>query len=90
MSKTTNVEHSNQTAVSLSMKRDGRTLDRKTLEAIRLMAVEQVREDESASQAIEAHGFNCTTIYTWIKTALRPGVGIKAFDRQGRPVARAV
>ena len=44
MSKTTNVEHSNQTAVSLSMKRDGRTLDHKTLEAIRLMAVEQVRE----------------------------------------------
>jgi hypothetical protein len=48
------------------MKRDGRTLDRKTLEAIRLMAVERVREGESAAQVIEAYGFNRTTIYKWI------------------------
>ena len=60
------------------MKRDGRTLDRKTLEAIRLMAVERVREGESASRVIEAYGFNRTTIYKWIQAALRPGVGIKA------------
>ena len=29
--------------IIMDMKRDGRTLDRKTLEAIRLMAVERVR-----------------------------------------------
>ena len=88
MSKTTNVEHSNQTAVSLSMKRDGRTLDHKTLEAIRLMAVEQVREGESVSQVIEAYGFNRTTIYKGIKTALRPGVGskpLRSTRATGRP-----
>ena len=70
------------------MKRDGRTLDRKTLEAIRLMAVERVREGESASQVIEAYGFNRTTIYKWIQAALRPGVGIKALlstKATGRP-----
>lgn len=70
------------------MKRDGRTLDRKTLEAIRLMAVERVREGESASDVIEAYGFNRTTIYKWIQAALRPGVGIKALrstKATGRP-----
>ena len=63
-------------------------MDRKTLEAIRLMAVERVREGESASQVIEAYGFNRTTIYKWIQAALRPGVGIKALlstKATGRP-----
>ena len=49
--------------VSLSMKRDGRTLDRKTLGEIRLMAVERVREGEPAADVIAAYGFNRTTIY---------------------------
>ena len=31
--------------IELSMKRDGRTFDHQTLEAIRLMAIEWVRED---------------------------------------------
>ena len=70
------------------MKRDGRTLDRQTQEAIRLMAVERVREGESAAAVIEAYGFNRTTIYKWIKAALQPGVGIKALrstKATGRP-----
>lgn len=74
--------------VSLCMKRDGRTLDRQTLEAIRLMAIERVREGERASEVIEAYGFNRTTIYKWMKLALRPGVGIKALrstKAPGRP-----
>jgi hypothetical protein len=33
------------------MQRDGRTLDHGTLETIRLMAVERVREDEAAPRA---------------------------------------
>jgi transposase len=52
------------------------------------MAVERVREGESASQVIEAYGFNRTTIYKWIQAALRPGVGIKALrstKATGRP-----
>jgi transposase len=74
--------------VSLFMKRDGRTLDHQTLETIRLMAVERVREGERASEVIEAYGFNRTTIYKWLKAAFRPGAGIKALrstQATGRP-----
>jgi transposase len=70
------------------MKRDGRTLDRQTQEAIRLMAVERVREGESATEVIAAYGFHRTTIYKWLKAALQPGVGIKALrstKATGRP-----
>src|SRR4029453_10375129 len=64
--------------VSICMKRDGRTLDHQTLETIRLMAIERVREGERPSEVIEAYGFNRTTIYKWIKTAFGSGGGIKA------------
>ncbi|MDA1118022.1 MAG: IS630 family transposase [Proteobacteria bacterium] len=70
------------------MKRDGRTFDHRTLEAIRFMAVERVRDGEPASEVIETYGFNRTTIYKWIQAALRPGVGIKALrstKATGRP-----
>lgn len=70
------------------MKRDGRTFDHQTLEEIRLMAVERVREGERASEVIAAYGFNRTTIYKWLKAALQPGVGIKALrstKATGRP-----
>lgn len=52
------------------------------------MAIERVREGERASEVIEAYGFNRTTIYKWMKLALRPGVGIKALrstKAPGRP-----
>lgn len=74
--------------IELSMKRDGRTFDHKTLEEIRLMAVERVREGESPAEVIAAYGFNRTTIYKWLNAALRPGVGIKALrstKATGRP-----
>ena len=74
--------------VSLCMKRDGRTLDHQTLETIRLMAVERVREGERAAEVIEAYGFNRTTIYKWLKAAMRPGVGMRALrstPATGRP-----
>ena len=70
------------------MKRDGRTFDHETLEAIRLMAVERVREGEPASEVIATYGFNRTTIYKWLKAALQPGVGVKALrstTATGRP-----
>jgi len=74
--------------ISYRMKRDGRTFDHETLEAIRLMAVERVREGESAAEVIAAYGFNRTTIYKWLKAALQPGVGVKALrstKATGRP-----
>ena len=70
------------------MKRDGRTLDHKTLEEIRLMAVERVREGESASKVIASFGFNRTSIYKWINAARKPGVGMTALHSTpatGRP-----
>ena len=71
-----------------SMKRDGRTFDHQTLETIRFMAVERVREGERASDVIASYGFNRTTIYKWVQAALRPGVGVKALrstKATGRP-----
>lgn len=52
------------------------------------MAIERVREGESASDVIASYGFNRTTIYKWIKAAFRPGIGIKALHSTpatGRP-----
>ena len=74
--------------ISLFMKRDGRTFDHQTLEAIRLMAVERVREGEPAAEVIASYGFNRTTIYKWVKAALQPGVGMRALrstKATGRP-----
>jgi hypothetical protein len=47
------------------MKRDGRSFDHRTLEAIRLMAVERVLAGEPASAVIASYGFNRTTIYIY-------------------------
>jgi transposase len=70
------------------MKRDGRGLDHRTLEAIRLMAVERVRDGERPSFVVASFGFNRTTIYKWINAASKPGVGLKALRAKpatGRP-----
>jgi len=86
--KSTYLELYESMTISSFMKRDGRTFDHQTLEAIRLMAIERIREGESAAQVIAAYGFNRTPIYKWIKAALRPGVGIKALrstKATGRP-----
>ena len=70
------------------MKRDGRNLDHQTLETIRLMAIERVREGEAPSAVIASYGFSRTTIYKWINAAAKPGLGIKALRSRkasGRP-----
>ncbi|CAG4918619.1 unnamed protein product [Acidocella sp. C78] len=70
------------------MKRDGRRFDHRTLETIRLMAVERVREGEAASLVIASYGFSRTTIYKWLSAASKPGVGVKALRSRpatGRP-----
>jgi transposase len=58
------------------MQWDGRGFDHGTLEAIRLMAVEGVREGESASSVISSYGFNRRTIYKWLNAVLKPGIGL--------------
>ena len=70
------------------MKRDGRRFDHRTLEAIRLMAVERVREGESAGSVIASYGFSRTTIYKWIAAVATPGAGLQALlsrPATGRP-----
>src|ERR1035438_10647828 len=70
------------------MQRDGRGFGHKTLESIRLMAVERVREGERASSVIASYGFNRTTIYKWLAVASSPGRGLNALRSRpatGRP-----
>src|ERR1700760_2176348 len=70
------------------MKRDGRGLDHRTLEAIRMMAVERVRDGERPSSVVASFGFHRTTIYKWLTAASLPGVGVKALRSRpatGRP-----
>lgn len=74
--------------IGSEMKRDGRTLDHRTLETIRLMAIERVREGEAPANVIASYGFNRTTIYKWVKAALQPGLGLRALHSTkatGRP-----
>ncbi len=68
------------------MKRDGRKFDHRTLEAIRLMAVERVRDGEKPSSMIGSYGLCRTTIHKWLTAASKPGVELKAL----RPVGLVV
>ena len=70
------------------MKRDGRTLDHRTLETIRTMAVARVREGERPSVVIASYGFHRCTIYRWLQTVRRRGQGLRALVARpstGRP-----
>ena len=70
------------------MKRDGRKLDHKTLEEIRRMAVERVREGETPSAVIASYGFGRTTIYKWLEAVKGKGRGLDALRSRkatGRP-----
>lgn len=70
------------------MKRDGRTLDHVTLETIRTMAVQRVRDGERPSDVIASFGMHRCTIYGWLKAANGRGKGLKALAAKpatGRP-----
>src|SRR5262245_26669977 len=74
--------------VEEDMKRDGRQLDHRTLEEIRLMALERVREGERPSTVIASYGFCRTTIYKWLRAAKGRGKGARALAARkasGRP-----
>ena len=75
-------------AYTQEMQRDGRTLDHRTLEEIRRMAVERVREGEDPSTVIASYGFCRTTIYKWLRAASGRGRGLRALASRkatGRP-----
>lgn len=69
------------------MKRDGRTLDHKTLEELRLMAMQRLREGETASAVMRSYGFCRTSIYKWKRQAKgRKGLeALRARKGSGRP-----
>jgi transposase len=70
------------------MKRDGRTLDHKTLEEIRRMAVQRVWDGEKPSVVIASYGFSRQIIYKWLREASGKGRGLRALVSRkgtGRP-----
>src|SRR5713226_4120651 len=70
------------------MKRDGRTLDHKTLEEIRRMAVQRVWDGEKPSVVIASYGFSRQIIYKWLREARGTGRGLRALASRkgtGRP-----
>lgn len=71
-----------------TMQRDGRTHDRKTQEAIRLMAVERIQEGEDVASVMASYGLCRTTAYKWLATARGRGRGKRALAARkgtGRP-----
>lgn len=63
-------------------------MDHGTLEAIRKMAIERVREGERPSAVIASYGFHRCVIYRWMKSAAGRGKGMRALASRkgtGRP-----
>jgi transposase len=70
------------------MKRDGRTHDRKTQEAIRIMAVERILEGEDVTSVMASYGMCRTTAYKWLAKVRERGRGKRALNARkgtGRP-----
>lgn len=68
------------------MEIDGRTLSHETLETIRHLAVQRVKEGERPSSVIASFGLCRTTIYKWLQAERRGGVdALNARKHPGRP-----
>ena len=70
------------------MKKDGRSHDRKTQEAIRVMAVERIREGEDVASVMASYGLCRTTGYKWLAEIRGRGRGTRALAARkgtGRP-----
>jgi len=66
-------------------KLDGRKLDHKTREAIRIRAVQRIQAGESPEVVIKALGFNRSVVYSWLKRFQQGGVeGLKFKGIPGR------
>ncbi|HYA42857.1 MAG TPA: IS630 family transposase [Syntrophobacteraceae bacterium] len=67
-------------------KNDARKLDHKTLEAIRIRAIEQVQAGESPEVVIKALGFSRSCIYEWLSRYRSGGwQALRAVPLNGRP-----
>jgi len=68
-------------------RRDGRSLDHKTLEEIRIRAVQRVQAGESPETVIQTLGFTRSVIYAWLARYRAGGWGaLKARALKGRPL----
>ncbi len=70
------------------MKRDGRTLDHKTLEEMRRMAVQRVREGERPAAVMASLGLHRTMIYSGSTRRRDMAAGLRALrstPATGRP-----
>ncbi len=68
------------------MKEDGRALDHKTLEEIRIRAVQSVEAGESPEDVIRTLGFGRTVIYSWLAKYREGGIdAVRAKAISGRP-----
>ena len=68
-------------------RRDARALDHKTLEEIRIRAVERVQAGESPEVVIQVLGLSRSCIYTWLARYRAGGWGaLKARALKGRPL----
>jgi len=68
-------------------RRDARSLDHKTLEEIRVRAVEQVQAGASPEDVIRTLGFSRSCIYTWLALYRAGGWGaLRARALKGRPM----
>jgi len=67
-------------------KEDGRALDHKTLEELRIRAVQSVEAGESPEDVIRTLGFGRTVIYNWLAKYREGGVdALRAKPISGRP-----
>jgi len=67
-------------------KQDGRSIDRKALEAMRIRAVQQVEAGESPEDVIRTLGFGRTVIYEWLAKYREGGIdALRAKPTPGRP-----
>jgi len=68
------------------VKEDGRALDHKTLEEIRIRAVQRVEAGESPEDVIRTLGFGRTVIYRWLAKYREGGIDeLQAKPISGRP-----
>ncbi len=70
------------------MKRDGRTLDHRTLQALRRLAVQRVHEGERPAAVIASLGMHRTSVYRWLTAVRGAGHGLRALRARpatGRP-----
>ena len=67
-------------------KRDGRSLDHKALEDIRIQAVQRVEARGAPSAVMRVMGFAHTVIYDWLNKYRAGGIeALRALPIPGRP-----